>query len=49
MITEEIFSEDIGEQIIFKLKEINEILREILRRRNEEECANSSCIRNSSD
>ena len=38
-------AEDIGEEIIAKLKELNEILREIIRRRNEKECTNLSCTR----
>jgi len=42
-------TEDIGEEIIVKLKELNEILREIVRRRHEKECANPPCIRNLSD
>ncbi len=42
-------TEDIGEEIIAKLKELNEILREIIQRRHEKECTDSSCIRNSSD
>ncbi|MCK4997120.1 hypothetical protein KAS08_02345 [Candidatus Pacearchaeota archaeon] len=39
-------SEDIGDEIIIKLKEINKILKNILRRNNAKECTNSSCIRN---
>ncbi|MCK5449729.1 hypothetical protein KAI32_02590 [Candidatus Pacearchaeota archaeon] len=39
-------SEDIGEEIIAKLKELNEILREIIRRSHEKECTNPSSIRN---
>ncbi len=42
-------AEDIGEEIISKLKELNELLRDIVRRRHEKECTNTSCIRNSSD
>ncbi|MCD4771665.1 hypothetical protein K8R30_04615 [archaeon] len=39
-------SEDIGEEIIAKLKELNKILREIIGGKYEEECTNPSCIRN---
>ncbi|MFH1238394.1 MAG: hypothetical protein V1491_03070 [archaeon] len=42
-------TEDIGEEIIAKLRELNEILREIIRRRHEKECTNPSCIGNLSD
>ena len=43
---EEIISEDIGEEIIFKLKEINKILKDIIGRNNAKERSNSSCTRN---
>lgn len=39
-------SEDIGEEIIAKLKKLNKILKEIVGRKHEKECTNSSCIRN---
>ena len=42
-------TEDIGEEIIIKLKELNEILREIIRRKHEKERADPSCIGNLSD
>jgi len=43
---EERIAEDIGEEIIVKLKELKKILKEILGRKNEEECTDPSCIRN---
>ena len=42
-------TEDIGEEIIAKLKELNEILRELIRIKYEKECTDPSYIRNLSD
>ena len=41
-------TEDIGEKIIMKLKELNKILREIVEGKREKECTNPSCIGKSS-
>ncbi|MBS3087274.1 hypothetical protein J4226_01655 [Candidatus Pacearchaeota archaeon] len=39
-------AEDVGEEIIAKLRELNKILREIVESIHEKERANTSCIRN---
>jgi hypothetical protein len=36
-------AEDIGEEIIAKLKELNKILREIVEGKHEKECTNPPC------
>jgi len=43
---EEKYSEDIGEQVISKLKELNEILRKIMEKKHAKKCAHSPVIRN---
>mgnify|MGYP003984174785 CR=1 FL=1 len=42
-------AEDIGEEIIVKLRELNRILGEILGRKHEKECTNPSRIGNIQD
>lgn len=40
---EEEISYDIGEEIIAKLKELNEIFERIMRQNNEKECTGAPC------
>jgi hypothetical protein len=42
-------TKDIGEEIIAKLKELNKILKEIAKKKHEEECTTPSPIRIISD
>jgi hypothetical protein len=39
---------DIGEEILFRLKELNLILDKILEKKNEKECTNPPCSNESS-